>query len=452
MDFMERMAPEYRERIQERIRVQHETGRAAPIMEQEYLRLDGSRLPVETTAVPIRYQDQDAHMVFVRDITEHQQAQAAIANTQKLESLGILAGGIAHDFNNILTAILGNLSLLQSEIKASGNALELFQEAQTACATAKGLSHQLLTFAKGGHPIVKVMDLRPLLKQTASFSTRGSNARCVLELGDSLLAVNIDKEQIAQVIQNLMINAVQAMPEGGTITLRARLVALGANERSPLAAGRYVQVTVQDQGTGIPPLHITKIFDPYFSTKSAGRGLGLAMCYSVMAKHGGHICAESRPGAGATFILHFPAADAAAVAPEPGLPALTPGHGRILIMDDEPSVSKALARMLAHLGYQAESVEDGQAALDAYRRAMATGKPYAAVIMDLTIPGGMGGKDTMRKLSALDPQARAIVSSGYSNDPIMSEYASHGFSGVLTKPYSMEEVSAALHRVIGPEK
>jgi len=578
-DFMERMAPEFHALIRERIRLQRETGKPAPLMEQEYLRLDGSRVPVETTAVPVRYQGEDAHIVFVRDvterrkfdaalreserflndvvenvpdmifvkdaqdlrfvrfnkageqllgyrresllgkndydlfprqeaaffiktdqevlankrphdipeekiltagkgerilhtkkitildesgkpkyllgisedITERKQAEAALANLHKLESLGTLAGGIAHDFNNIISSIMGNLSMLQSDMKSGGESLELVEEAQQACETAKGLAQQLLTFAKGGSPVVKVMDLRPLLARAAGFATRGSKTRCVFELDENPLPVNVDKEQVAQVIQNLVLNAMQAMPEGKTIAIRAAPVTLGEGEHPPLAAGRYVQVEVEDQGTGIPQEHLPRVFDPYFSTKTKGRGLGLAMCYSIMSKHGGHISAASKPRSGAILTLLFPAVAAEDIRPEPERPALIAGQGAILVMEDEALVAKTLKRMLARLGYRPESVENGQDALDAYRQAQEAGQPYAAVIMDLTIPGGMGGEEAMGKLLALDPKAKAIVSSGYSNDPIMAEYAAHGFSGVLGKPYRIEDVSAALRRVIGSD-
>lgn len=426
-------------------------GRRQAPYEVEVFHKDGSARWLEISEFPLR--DPAGAIVglegIAHDITERKRAEAALGNMQRLESLGALAGGIAHDFNNILTAILGNLSLLQAQMKAGGEAMELVSEAQEACEAAKGLSNQLLTFSKGGSPVAQVMDLRSMLTQAAIFAARGSNAHCVLDLGAESLAVNIDKDQIAQVIRNLVINAIQAAPGGGEIKVRTAVITLGDKESPPLAAGRYVRVTVEDQGVGIPPEHLSKIFDPYFSTKAAGRGLGLSVCYSIMAKHGGNITAGSRPGEGAVFTLHFPAADIADIAPKPERPALTTGKGKVLIVDDEAPVAKVLARMLEHLGYRAETVGDGQAALDAYRKAMEEGRPYAAVIIDLTVRGGMGGKETMGKLAVLDPKAKAIVSSGYTNDPIMSEYAGRGFSDALIKPYRIEQVSEALRRLLG---
>ena len=385
------------------------------------------------------------------DITERKKSESTLANLQKLQSLGTLAGGIAHDFNNILTGIMGNLSLLQSEVKSGREALEMIKEAQEACGTAKNLSHQLLTFAKGGSPIITAQDLRPLLKQATSFALRGSNVRCVFDFGEGPLAVKVDKEQVSQVIQNLVINATQAMPEGGDITIKSHIVILGEKEIPPLAAGRYVRVTVSDQGEGIAAAHLPKIFDPYFSTKAQGRGLGLSVCYSIMAKHGGLISVDSKPGAGAVFTILFPAADAADIPAEQEPAAITTGSGRVLVMDDDAQVTRVLTRMLKNLGYQPDAVADGQAACDAYKKAMKAGQPYAAVILDLTIPGGMGGKEAMVKLQAIDPKAKALVSSGYSEDPIISEYAAHGFSGVLAKPYVVNEVSDALRRIIGSQ-
>ena len=388
---------------------------------------------------------------IARDITDHKKTEAALATMQKLESLGTLAGGIAHDFNNILTSILGNVSLAQAGMADAAQVAELLQEAADACQTAKGLSHQLLTFAKGGAPIVKVVDLRIVLAAASSFASRGTRARCVLELGNSPLAVNIDKEQISHVIHNLVINAAQAMPEGGDITIRAASVALGASARVPLAAGPYIRVTVADQGIGIRPEHLAKIFDPYFTTKEAGRGLGLAMCHSIVAKHGGHIAAESGARGGTTFTLYFPSADAAQLPAEVASPVLTTGTGRVLVMDDDVAVAKTMVRLLKRLGYQAQAVVDGKSALAAYAQAMQVGEPFAAVIMDLTIPGGMGGKEAVVALHALDPGAKAIVSSGYSSDPVLSEWGAHGFVGVLAKPYRFEEVAEVLSRVIDPK-
>ncbi|MEQ1918991.1 MAG: ATP-binding protein, partial [Elusimicrobiota bacterium] len=415
--------------------------------ELTYIRKDGSRFPAVVSVTALREAGNAiiGYLLIGTDNTLRKQAEVSLANTQRLESLGVLAGGIAHDFNNVLTAILGNLSLLQSELRAGGEAQklltqahqELLLEAERACGTAKGLSNQLLTFAKGGSPVVTVMDLRLLLKEAAVFAARGSNVRCVFELSESPLVVNIDNNQVAQVIQNLILNAIQAMPGGGEIMVRAGL-----------EGGSCIDVSFKDHGSGIQPKLLNRIFDPYFSTKAAGRGLGLAMFNSIMTKHGGSITADSTPGEGAVFTLRFPVAMAAYAPPEHKLPVKVAGKGNVLIMEDEAVVARVLKRMLEHLGYQAESVGDGRAAVDAYRQALEAGKPYDAVILDLTIPGGMGGKETIGQLLLLDPQAKVIVSSGYSNDPVVSDYSAHGFREVMLKPYVLEDVSEAMRRVL----
>ncbi|MFI5363713.1 MAG: PAS domain-containing protein [Elusimicrobiota bacterium] len=419
--------------------------------EGRFLTRRGEEIPYFWSAAALRSDDGGLlGLVGVgRDVAARNRAERNLLTMQKLDSVGVLAGGIAHDFNNILTAILGNLSLLQSGMEPGSEALELVREAQDACGTAKNLSNQLLTFSEGGSPVLKVLDLRPLLTQVAGFSARGSNSRCVFDLGESPLAATVDKDQIAQVIQNLVLNAAQAMPEGGVIKVRASAVAVGENELPPLAAGRYVRVSVADEGCGIPTEDLSKIFDPYFSTKSGGRGLGLSVCYSIVAKHGGRISVDSNPGRGSVMTLHFPAANAADIPRDEESFAVAMGAGRVLVVDDEAVVVKLLNRLLKRLGYDAATFSDGQAALDEYEKTMKGGRPYDAVIIDLTIPGGMGGKEMVRKLMALDPGAKAIVSSGYSSDPVLAEYAAHGFCGVLAKPYGIEELSAALRRAIG---
>ena len=385
-----------------------------------------------------------------QDVTERMRAEEALRNKQKLESLGTLAGGIAHDFNNILTGIVGNLSLLKSELKSGDEELELIQEAEGACQTAKGLARQLLTFASGGVPVVQTRDLAPIVRRAADFATRGSNVKCVFRTEDRPFFAEVDKDQISQVIQNLVINSKQAMPTGGNITVDVSAVELAANEVPPLAAGRYVRVAVRDEGLGIPEDALLKVFDPFFSSKGQGRGLGLAVCHSIVVKHGGHVGVESRPGAGTTFTIQLPAVEEAPLVRKTGA-ALSnvSGGGWILVMDDDESVARVLKRMLKKLGYEVVTVPDGAWALEEYRKAKESGRPFDVVIMDLTIPGGMGGKEAGKQLKELDPRARAIVSSGYSNDPVMSEYEAHGFCGVLSKPYRLEDVSMLLARVLG---
>ena len=398
-------------------------------------------------------EQKDGRTVKVRgvfqDITARKATDAELVKMQKLDSLGTLAGGIAHDFNNLLTSILGNLSLLRATDALSADAEAMAKEAADACMVARGLAHQLLTFAKGGQPVMHKADLRPLVREAAAFASRGATTRCVLALPDQPLAVQIDKEQIAQVVQNLVLNATQAMPEGGEIAVHASQVILTDRELPPLAAGLYVRLIVRDHGGGIDPSHLSRVFDPYFTTKPAGRGLGLAVCHSIVARHGGDIRAESLPGAGATFIVHLPALEELALT-ETLLPAaLVHGQGRVLVMDDDPSICIVLRRMLGRLGYAVQTVAEGQAALAAYTQATAAGQPFDLVIMDLTIPGGMGGKAAIAELRAIDPQVKAIVASGYAQDQVLAEHLQHGFAAVLAKPFSLEDVSAAVASVQG---
>lgn len=408
---------------------------------------NGGKIVLLTSKTPLR--DSKGEVIGVLgsyvDVTELKRAEENRAKLQRLESLGMLAGGIAHDFNNILTAIVGNLCLLESETQG-GAAAELIREAQAACDIAKGLSNQLLTFAKGGAPIVKTLDLRSVIREAASFASRGTSARCVFDLGESPLVVAADEVQVSQVIQNLVLNAAQAMPLGGTVTLRAAGVAAGPPGDPGGGGRRFVRVTVEDEGPGVPAEHRASIFDPYFSTKALGRGLGLAMCHSIMGRHGGSIAvdADAGAGAGATFVLRFPAESVAAVTPEAPQAVPASRRGRVLIMDDEPSVSMVLKRMLERMGCRARTVADGAAAVSAYGDAMKDGERYDGVILDLTIRGGVGGREVLEMLKALDPEVRALISSGYSNAPIMAEYAANGFRGVLRKPYRNREVSESI--------
>ena len=431
-----------------------ESGLAKHLIEEPQTTPDGKTIVLLTSKIPLH--DSKGAIIGVlgayQDITEHKQSQAALGTVQQIESLGTLAGGIAHDFNNILTAIMGNISLLKSRTVKDSEAQELVAEAENACTTAKTLSNQLLTFSKGGSPVTVSMDLRGVLTQAATFAARGLSSRCIFDLGESPLIANIDKDQITRVIHNLIVNADEAMPRGGEIVLRAEVVALEESLSPRRAAGRFVRLTVSDEGSGIDPSHQAKIFDPYFSTKGAGRGLGLATAYSIMAKHGGSIAAERKPGKGAAFALHFPLS--AAVPAEKPRPAQAPGTGmgKVLIMDDEAPLAKVLKRMIEHLGYRAEIVADGQAALDTYAAALKSGAPYDAVILDLTVKAGMGGAEALIKLKALDPKVKSIISSGYSNNPIMAGYAAGGFSAALAKPYTIEMISEVLSWVIALRK
>jgi PAS domain S-box-containing protein len=390
--------------------------------------------------------------VFASDITERQELEQERVRASKLEAMGILAGGIAHDFNNILTAILGNINLARWMLAPENKAHARIEEAEKASLRAKDLAQQLLTFSKGGVPIKKLTSVQGLVRESASFALSGSSVKSEFHLPDDLPYVEIDEGQINQVINNLVINAVQAMPEGGIVTIRADNAVLAEDNELGLAPGSYVRISVEDKGVGIKKEHLAKVFDPYFTTKQKGSGFGLATVHSIVKRHGGNIGVKSELGIGTVFSVLLPAsaAEAAEKISEERKPLA--GKGRILLMDDEEMVREIAGEMLVFLGYEVEFAENGDQALKLYSAAMETGAPFDAVIMDLTIPGGMGGREAIVRLREIDPRVKAIVSSGYSNDPIMGHYEEFGFVGVFTKPYRLDDMSQALHKVISGER
>jgi CheY-like chemotaxis protein/anti-sigma regulatory factor (Ser/Thr protein kinase) len=321
------------------------------------------------------------------------------------------------------------------------------EEAERATMRAADLTQQLLTFSKGGAPIKRSASIVEIIEESARFALSGSNVKCVCQFPDNLWSVEVDEGQMHQVFHNLVINADQAMPEGGIITVHADNAILGAG--GPVQAGKYVKIVFEDQGTGISEEHIQKIFAPYFTTKEKGRGLGLAVVYSIIKNHGGHITVESRLGAGTTFTLYLPASDKP-IAEEKGHeeePIV--GKGRILLMDDEDVVRDIAGEILKEIGYEVEIAKDGREALELYRTAEESARPFDVVIMDLTIPGGMGGKEAIKKLHEINPRVKAIVSSGYANDPVMANFRDYGFDAVIPKPYSGKDLSRIVHKILG---
>ncbi|MCL6620646.1 MAG: response regulator [Syntrophobacterales bacterium] len=384
------------------------------------------------------------------DITERKRQEEERLKLDKLEALGILAGGIAHDFNNLLTALVGNVTLVSLTPGLPAAAQQSLAAAEQACLRAQGLAQQLLTFAKGGTPVKQATGVAPLLNEALTLALAGSSSRAHVHLAPDLWAADVDPGQIRQALQDILINAHQAMPGGGLITITADNLRLTADAGLPLAPGPYVRVAISDQGPGIDPALLGKIFDPYFTTKSGGSGLGLATAFSILQKHGGYLTASSTPGEGATFTLYLPAVLTAAAhrPPAPAAPTSGPPGGRLLLLEDDPQVADVARRMLEHLGYQVECVPEGGQALTAYRQAQTRGSPFDAVILDLTVPGGMGGKEAVEKLRELDPRVVAIVTSGYAEDPILTHYERYGFRGVLKKPYRVQEMANLLRRVL----
>ena len=412
----------------------------------------GARHQVTASVAPIRNQQSvvTGTVLVFQNITERRTLEDRVARSEKIESLGVLAGGIAHDFNNLLSVIIANVDIGRRFAEPGSEMQKCLARAHKASAKAKDLTQQLLTFSKGGAPVKKLASLTELIRDSADFGVRGANVQCEYDLAPDLWSAEIDAGQISQVIHNLVINAVQAMPQGGTIRISARNVASGRAVSPALAEGRYVAVTVRDHGRGIAPEDLKRIFEPYFTTKPGGSGLGLATTYSIIRNHDGLVDVESAVGAGSVFLVYLPASrESAGAAGRPAEPLPPTEEGvRILVMDDDEIVRETAGMLLGLLGYQTGFAADGDQALRFYAEAMRSGKPYGAVIMDLTVPGGKGGKETIRKLLEIDPAARAIVSSGYSTDAVMANYGQHGFAGLVVKPYTIDDLGAELQRVL----
>ncbi|MDD2272672.1 MAG: PAS domain S-box protein [Desulfuromonadaceae bacterium] len=382
------------------------------------------------------------------DVTEQRLMQDELLKNQKLESLSVLAGGIAHDFNNILTGIMGNISFARMSLATPEKAQHLLENAEKASLRAASLAAQLLTFAKGGKPIKKRVSVGALLEESLSLSLRGANVKGVLEIPESLHPVEADEGQLSQVFNNLIINALQAMPGGGTLTIRAENITIGDQNIALLPPDEYVKLTFTDQGCGIPEEDQKKIFDPYFTTKSEGSGLGLASTHSIISKHDGRIVVNSVVGKGTTFTiyLHSLGATDAEKKHMQNDPLATTSHatGAILVLDDEELVRDLATDVLEYLGYQVKTCITGEEAITMYKTAKESGEPFFAAIMDLTIPGGMGGREAAQKILDYDPSACLIVSSGYSNDPVIAEYRHYGFSAAITKPYKVNNITEVL--------
>jgi CheY-like chemotaxis protein len=290
--------------------------------------------------------------------------------------------------------------------------------------------------------------MRDLVKDSANFALMGSNIKSKYDIDPNLWPVEADENQITRVINNLVMNSQQAMPEGGFIEINAINIKVDSVDMLPLAPGKYVKISIIDKGIGIPEKILPKIFDPYFTTKQKGSGIGLAVCYSIIKKHNGYITVESETGKGSSFHFYLPAVPEKAPSPEVIKDSSITGKGKVLLMDDEEIIRTVAARMLAFIGYEFEMAKDGTEAINLYKARMDAGEPFSAVILDLTIPAGVGGKETINRLMKIDPEVRGIVSSGYSNDPIMAEYREYGFCGFLPKPYKIDELRSVLHEVI----
>jgi PAS domain S-box-containing protein len=411
---------------------------------------DGKERIITESAAPIRNHNSEligAALVF-RDVTEKRRIERELQKASKLESVGLLAGGIAHDFNNILSVVLGNVTLCKMLSAQNSTVHDRLGQAEKGCLRARELTQQLLTFAKGGAPIRKAASIVEIVHESTGFAARGSNVQCENVAAPDLWAVEVDEGQISQVFNNLVINAIQAMPEGGTLRTRMENREIVPSDRLPVVPGRYVHISVEDTGCGIPREFIPRIFDPYFSTKQDGSGLGLATSYAIIQKHMGSITVESTVGKGTTFQIYLPASSTP-VAPKKVVPEPVPrGRGRVLIMDDERAILDLARESLGRFGYDVDTAVHGAEAIEKFQSAATGGRPFEAIIMDLTVPGGMGGKEAMKRLLEIDPKVRAIVSSGYSHDPVMANYKQFGFAGVVEKPYQIDVLAKAIAGII----
>ncbi len=418
--------------------------------ESVFVRKDGRNIPIEISCSKTIWHDQPAIMSIIRDISWRKKMEEEFLRSSKMDSISVLAGGIAHDFNNLLTGIIGNISLAMAYVNPQDKVYNILNNLEKASLKAKDLTQHLLTFAKGGAPIKDIVSLAGLIRDSASFALSGSNIRSEISIQDDLNLVEADEGQISQVIHNLVLNAEQAKPADGVIRISAENINVTVEDQIPVKEGKYVLITVNDRGSGISKEHHSKIFDPYFTTKERGSGLGLATVYSIIKNHGGLITVDSETESGTTFKIYLPSSHkqirtfpVTDIGEKP-----VSGKGRILIMDDEEIIRDTAGSMLTTLGYEVDSAKNGEEAMDLYKRAKLEMRPFSLIIMDLTIQGGMGGKEAILKLREIDPEVRAIVSSGYSEDALMSDYKKHGFSAVIAKPYKLSELSRIVQKVI----
>lgn len=412
----------------------------------------GTRI-LHTKKIPIL--DENGEPLFLlgisEDITGKQQTEQELFKIKKLESVGVLAGGIAHDFNNILSAILGNINLALFDETLNDRTKKLLSEAEKASLRAKDLTQQLLTFAKGGEPVKETFSLENVIKDSANFVLHGDKVACRFDFSTDLWLVDIDKGQIGQVIQNTVLNSSHAMPDGGVINVSCENVFLTDEQDFPkLQKGRFVKISIEDSGIGIPAKIIEKIFDPYFSTKQEGSGLGLAISQSIINKHGGHLSVKSKLGEGTTFTIYLPASEQTKTQDQKSdVYEIKSTQAKILIMDDEDMVRTVAKEMLTQLGHDVLLAKSGEEAIKLYKESINENNKFNLVLMDLTIPGGMGGEEAVKEILAIDPDAKVIVSSGYSNDPIMANFKDYGFCSAIVKPFKLQELSSVIGQIHG---
>jgi len=412
---------------------------------------DGTRRSIADSGAPIRdaLQYTMGVVLVFRDETEKRRIEESLRKSERLESLGALAGGLAHDFNNLLCGLFGFIELAKTQADKPDEVRACLNEATEVFDRARGLTKQLLTFAKGGAPERQPTDLASLLRQGVQFALSGSSVAADFDIPPDLWSCDVDRSQLYQVFGNLALNGQQAMPEGGTLIVRAVNWPKGQPVPFGLDEGRYVKLSIRDEGMGILPNVLPRIFDPFYTTKEHGNGLGLAMVHSVVTQHGGHVDVTSAIGRGTTFSIYLPASekshDEAAQVPQA---QAKKGSGRILVVDDEDTNVRVASGLLKQLGYQPAGAHNEQEALYIFRKAREKGQPFDAAILDLTIKGGPGGKEIAQSLLKEDPNLKLIATSGYSNDPIMSEPTNYSFQNRLHKPFRLTELADILTNVL----
>ena len=449
--------PEEAENRQADIRAVFDAGEKKLV---EYIvNFPGGRFCHEASLSPLQNEKGNTTAVvgFIRDVTERKRMQKELIKIQKLETVGVLAGGIAHDFNNSLQTILGYITMVEMKANLDASSLENMKNARKAVFQSRDLTKQLLTFSKGGEPVKRIMPISELVNNSVSLVLVGTSVKCELCIPDNLWNVEADKGQLNQVFNNIVLNACQAMPDGGIIKICAEDFNVVETGLFSLEKGKYIKVSFSDNGVGVPEENLQSIFDPFFTTKQTGSGLGLATAYSIIKKHGGDITVDSEIGVGTTFIIYLPASQEEIVTKEiNGFDIRSveeqeeSGEGRVkvLLMDDEYTIRTILSEQLRSLKYIVEAVEEGAEAIRLYKNAREAGKQFDVVIMDLTVSGGMGGKDAIEKLLEIDPEARVVVMSGYANDSIMANYKEYGFKGVIAKPHDIRELDETLQKVV----
>jgi two-component system, cell cycle sensor histidine kinase and response regulator CckA len=421
------------------------------------LRKDGTIFPILVYPRELQLKGKNVRITVVRDLTEQKNLEEEVMKSKNLQSVGTLAGGIAHDFNNLLMAIIGNIALAKIHAPKGGKSIDYLTEAERMVFMGKNLTHQLLTFSHSIDTVKKITDIGPLIRETAEKLLHDSLIKVNYIIPDNLCLVEVDADQIKQVIQNIIVNAKEAMQAEGALHISCENVNITPQHKLPPTLEEYVRIVIQDEGVGIPEENISKIFDPYFTTKDMGPqkgvGLGLAICYSIVKKHNGYILVDSVPDKGTTFQIYLPVYKQQEAASTLGEKKISRrGKGSILVVDDEEMVLKIAEKLLLHMGYEVTTTQTGEEAVWLYKRAIESEKPFDVVILDLSMPGGMGGPEVMEELLTIDPDVKAIISSGYLHDPVIMNFENYGFVGILTKPYDPQELDEKLQNIISPDE